>query len=397
MKTFEFRGYDAAGAPRKGLVEALDLKRARERLAADGILAERLAAAGSRSRMAAFGLSQRTLVYRELVALLRAGMPLAGALDLLIQAPEQSDIRGRLAAVRDAIKDGQSLAAALAGAGRSVTRHEAAVIEAGERTGALDAVLERVADTLEAQAGLRDRLVTALIYPALILTVAVGMAVGLLGFAMPRLGALLAEEAHLELPGLTRFMMSAGRVAVGAGLPLLALAAAGAALGRRAVRRDPERYAAWHGLLLRLPLVGPAFRQLAALRFARTVALLLHGGVPLVDALRLAGDATGNRWLAARMAVEADAVRHGSSLADAVRRVPAFAPLAGWIQMGETGGSLARLLDGAADRLEQRWDRFLARRMSLLEPALILAIGLFVLLIVLAVLLPITALNRQIA
>ncbi len=401
MNTFAYKGFDRAGRARAGLVEALDPKQARERLAADGILAEHLAPAGTAAggpgsrRPAALSLDQRALLYRELVALLQAGIPLVPAFGLLIQAPDFEDVRPRLASVRDALREGRSLAAALAGAGGGLHRHELAVIEAGERAGTLDTVLARLAGFLDLQAGVRDQIVTALIYPALIVLVALGIAAGLLGVALPRLGALFLDDPALPLPLLTRVVMGTGRAALVAGLPLLAAAAIALGIAAHRLRRDPARAAAWHGRLLRLPLAGPGWGLLAALRFARTLALLLNGGVPLVDGLRLAGEATGNLWIAARTAESADAVRHGSSLADAVRRLPPLDVLAGWVQVGETSGTLPALLESAADRLERRWQRFLARRLNALEPLLILGIGLFVLVVVLAILLPILTLNQR--
>jgi len=149
--------------------------------------------------------------------------------------------------------------------------------------------------------------------------------------------------------------------------------------------------------LFRLPVLGRGYLLLANLRCARTLAILLRGGVGLVDALPLAGRATGSAWIARLAAEEAEAVRHGSSLADAIRRIPPLAEvLPAWIQAGEASGALDRLLDTAGSAMQHRWDRFVTRTLSWLEPALIFAVGGFVLLVVLSVLLPIISLNRLI-
>lgn len=401
MQTFEYTGFDGSGRPQKGLVEALDIKRAREKLAGDGLLAENVVPAGESKRArflfrsSSFSVDERTVFYRELVALLRAGLPLVTALDVLIQSPDMGTTRPILAALRDKIKEGASLAAALADASRTVSSYEKAVITAGERAASLDTVMERLADFMDEQARLRDRFITALIYPAIIFLVAIAIAIGLLGFGIPRIGNLLMEDSHIALPLLTRCMIRFGSLFMQAGLPALALALTGTVLWWRTMARDPEKARNFNRRLFGLPLIGPGYAILVSLRFARTLALLINGGVSLIDGLPLAGKATGSRWVAAQVAAEADAVRHGRTLADMLRRIPPFGALSGWVQVGEASGALARMLDSAADRLQQQWDRFLTRRMNMLEPVLILIIGVFVLLVVLAVLLPILTLNQH--
>ena len=401
MQTFEYKGFDGAGRTCKGLIEALDIKQAREKLAGDGLFTENIVPAGELKstrfifRTTAFSVDERTMFYRELVALLHAGLPLVTALDVLILSPDMGATRPILAALRDKIKEGASLAVALADASRTVSSYEKAVIAAGERAASLDTVLERLADFLDEQARLRDRFVTALIYPAIIFVVAIAIAIGLLGFGIPRIGNLLTEDSHFTLPLLTRCMIGFGNLFMYAGLPVLALALAGGVLWWRTLARDPEKASDFNRRLFGLPLIGPGYAILVSLRFARTLALLINGGVSLIDSLPLAGKATGSCWVADRVAAEADAVRHGRTLADMLRRIPPFGSLPGWVQVGEASGALTRMLDSAADRLQQQWDRFLTRKMNMLEPVLILIIGVFVLLVVLAVLLPILTLNQH--
>lgn len=401
MQTFEYTGFDGAGRTRKGLIEALDIKQAREKLAGEGILTEKVMPAGKLKSTrfifhpASFSVDERTMFYRELVALLHAGLPLVAALDVLIQSPDMGATRPIMAALRDKIKEGASLATALAEASRTVSSYETAVIAAGERAASLDTVLERLANFLDEQARLRDRFVTALIYPAIIFLVAIAIAIGLLGFGIPHISNLLMEDSHITLPLLTRFMIRFGSLFMHVGLPMLALALVGTVLWWRSLARDPEKARNFNRRLFGWPLIGPGYAILVSLRFARTLALLINGGVSLIDGLPLAGKATGSRWIASQVATESEAVRHGRTLADMLRRIPQFGSLFGWVQVGEASGALARMLDSAADRLQQQWERFLTRRMNMLEPALILIIGIFVLLVVLAVLLPILTLNQH--
>jgi len=235
-----------------------------------------------------------------------------------------------------------------------------------------------------------------LIYPAILFVVAVGIAVGLLGFAVPRLGRLMMDQTHVAIPLLTRIMIQAGHLVAVWGIPILGLIVAALAyLGHR-IRRDPVRQREADRRCFQLPIVGRGYAILINLRFARTLSLLLRGGVPLIDSLVLAGQSTGSVWVSELVVKEAEAVRHGTSLAEALRRIPPFAAsLASWIQVGETGGSLDRMIENAAKRFQHQWDRYLTRRLTFLEPALIILIGGFVLLVVLSILLPIMALNRS--
>lgn len=400
MKTFEYRGFNRSQRVCKGLIEALDLKEAREKLAERGILAEKVGPVGQprarRFRLgdAEFAVPTRAMLYRETSALLRAGLPLTHALEVLIEAPELGESRTYLASIRDRIREGSPLAKALAGVSARVSPFEQAVIEVGEKSGALDEVLERLAGFLEEQVRLRERIQTALIYPAIVLVLAVVVATLMLGVMIPRVGQLL-QETNVPLPVLTRWMLAWGRWLVPVGVPLLILVAAAALAFRRQAARDPHWREEADRRLFGLPILGRGYTALVNLRFARTLALLLGGGVPLVEGVGLAGRATGSAWVG-RLAEEgAESIRHGGSLADAVRTIPPLsASLPGWIQAGEASGKLENLLQNAADRFQQQWDRLITRSISILEPLLILAVGGFVLAVALSILLPVLSLNR---
>jgi general secretion pathway protein F len=393
MKTFEYRGFDRDGRVRHGLIEALGPKDAREKLAADGILAERLLATGRRVQ---FPVELRATVYRELSALISAGMPLVKALDQLIQSPEKLELRTLLAGVRDRVREGASLAAALAEASDSVTPFERAIVQAAERSATVDVMLDRVASFLEEQQTLRERVQSALVYPAIVVTVGVCVAVLMLGLLVPRAKSLLAGSGA-PLPALTAGMIAIGQFFAQWGVVLLLGAAVAAVWMRRRWRQNEDVRLRWSRRVFRVPLWGPGYTLLVNVRFARTLAILLAGGVPLIEALALSGRATGNGWLAAQADEQAQTVRHGSSLSDAVRRIPPLAgTLPGWIQVGEAGGGLARLLEGAGQRYQDQWQRFVTRRLALLEPLLILVIGVFVLLVALSVLLPVLSLSQAV-
>lgn len=401
MGTFQYRGFRNSGRACAGLVEALDLKEAREKLAHQGILAERVDATGSRARIARRGRSgrgfdtdTRGMVYRELAALLGSGLPLEKGLDVLIDAPELGSSRGILAAVRDGIREGSSIAAAFAENSEEVRSFEEAVLQVGERVGTLDTILVDLADFLEEQQRIRETVQTALIYPAMVATLAIGIAIVALGVMVPSISGLL-QEARIPLPWITRVAMLTGKAVLWVGVPALLALGFAAAWFRRKWKRDRDWRAKADAFLFRIPAVRSGYASLVNFRFARTLSLLLNGGVSLVGGVELAGKATDSPWIEERVSREADDLRHGRSLADVIRRIPPLSiSLSGWIQAGEASGNLARLLGSAAERYRYRWERFMNRSLSVLGPALILVVGLFVLLVALAVLLPVLSLNQ---
>lgn len=400
MSTFAYKGFSHSGRPCRGLVEAWDRKEAREKLARQGILTERLSPAGEGAgrswlrRRQVFSVETRAMLYRELSALVHAGLPLEQSLDVLIGSPELGVNRSVVAAVRDRIREGAGFAHAIREASPRVSPLEEAVLEVGERTGALDAALDRLAGYLDEQQAMTERIATALLYPSLVLILALGIGLAVLGVMVPRVGRIL-EESALDLPGLTVAMLAASRFVGKALAPaVLILALAGTVVARR-VRGHPGAKEAWDRFRLRIPLAGQAYTALINLRFSRTLALLLRAGVPLTEGMTMAGRATGSAWTASRVAEQADLVRQGRSLADALRHIAALrGSLPGWIEAGEASGDLSGMLESAAVRYQQQWDRTVSRFLALLEPALVLIVGLFVLLVALSILLPLLSMNQ---
>jgi general secretion pathway protein F len=204
------------------------------------------------------------------------------------------------------------------------------------------------------------------------------------------------EEGALELPALTVAMLAASRFVGRALIPAALLSGLAGILAARRVRGNPMVEAWWDRVRLGLPLVGPAYAALVNLRFSRTLALLLRAGVPLTEGMDMAGRATGSVWTRTSVAEQADFVRQGRSLADAMRAIAPFrGSLPGWIEAGEASGDLAGMLESAAVRYQQQWDRTVSRFLALLEPALVLVVGVFVLLVALSILLPLLSMNQM--
>jgi general secretion pathway protein F len=373
------------------MVEALTVKNAREKLAAAGILAERLHPTGRRIR---FPVQHRSMVYRELSALLGAGLPLIRAFDNLLASPELESDHSLLAGIKDRLRDGLTLAAAIGESSASISAFETAIIEAAERSASVEVMLERLADFLDEQEQTREKVQTALLYPLIVLTVGVCVAILMLGLLLPRARTIMAA-GNAPMPALTQFMLGLGAQLARWGLLILAALAAAGGFVRHKLRTDSRWQVRWDQALFRVPMFGRGYAILVNLRFARTLAILLRGGVSVIEGSLLAGKATGSIWVNELVRREAETVRHGGTLADALRRVPPLArSMPGWVQTGEASGSLDRLLDSAGKRCQAQWDRFVTRSLSLLEPVLILVIGGFVLLVTISVLLPILSLTK---
>jgi len=401
MTTFEYKGFDSSGRAQSGLIEAADLKDARKRLATQGLLPETLQAVGGKSahRAAAppaFPSETRTMFYRELAALLGSGVALVPALDVIIQAPELDKARALLAAVRDRVREGRALSAAMTAVSRQVTSFEQSVMEVGERTGGMNEALDRLATFLEEQEKLREKLMTALLYPCIVVTLAVIIGGLVLVFMLPMVQRLFAET-HLKLPLLTQVMLVGGR-ALGGVLLLLAAGTVGAASWlRRRLRTDEALRIRMDQRLFSIPLIGGGWRDLTSLRFVRVLGLLLERGVGLIESVPMAGRASGSAWLAECARRETEAMGEGKPLVEVIRGIQPLHPsLAAWVQAGEAGGNLTGLLDNAAQRFQQSWDRLASRGMLLLEIGMTLVVGLFVTLIALAVLLPVLQMNKGI-
>jgi len=397
MTTFDFKGYDQTGKAVHGLIEAPDTKAARARLSARGVLPEQLRPAGSRGgrRATQFSMAYRGEFYRELNALLAADLPLVKALDVMINAPETGRYQSILARVRDRVREGASTAEALSECAR-ISDYERAALEAGEHSGSLAHVTLRLADYYEQRNRVREKIRTAMIYPLMLVSMCF-LLIWMMLYVLLNRYQVMWSEAGIDMPTLTRVVMAFGRISTVAG-PLLLVAGAFAVWTlRRRMRRDESARVRWHRRVFRLPLLRPQLVRLASLRFAGTLDLLLDGGLPLVEAFVLAGRATGNAWLARLTAEQADEIRHGSQVADAVRRIPPFAgALPGWVEAGEASGNLSGMLRNAARRLEEQYEQSVERSLRLLEPMIIVALGGFVFILALAILLPILSMQSAV-
>jgi len=394
MNTYQYKGYDASGAVQKGLIEALEPKSARQKLLSQGIQPESVSPVAGQvlrglSRKGGFSSDLRGVFYRELAALLHAGFPIVGAIELLMENPELHKVHPVLAELRDDLRSGRPLAATLRGLSERVSAFEEAVMDVGERTATLGLMLDRLADYLEEQTVVREKVVSALIYPSVVVAFLIPVVIFMLGWVVPGFIEILSESGQ-SLPFLTRAVQMVGVGVLYAGLPLLLTGFLVWIVSRRRMATDAGFALKVDRLWFRLPLIRTIYTQLVNMRFSRTLAILLEGGVSLVDSLTYAARATGSVWIDQSMIGSRQSVIDGRSLSESLRDIPPLSTvLPGWIQAGEASGSLGTLLEHASARFQRQWERSMSRLIALLEPILIIVVGVFVLLVMLAILLPV--------
>lgn len=399
MPAFRFEAVDADGATRQGLLEADSARAARTQLRAQQLIPLTVSAVdtgnaegtGRRLRRA-FDSVGLTVWTRQLAGLLGAGLPLERALSALADEGETAAQRELVAHLKSEVNGGASLAHALSQRPRDFDDVYRAVVAAGEQSGALAAVLARLADDLEERQSLKARLIGATLYPAIVSVIALVIVVFLVTYVVPQVAAVFTGSRR-ALPTLTLAMLAISAFLRNHGwiLLLMLVGASGALVWAWRHPRWRERIDA---MTLRMPLVGRLALGYSASRFAGTLALLAGAGVPILKALQAAAETLGNRALRQDAQQALAQVREGAPLAAALssgKRFPGL--LAMFARIGEQTGELPVMLERAARQLSQDVQRRAMALATLLEPLLIVVMGAFVLLIVLAVLLPIIQLN----
>ena len=399
MPSFRFEATDAAGRIEQGLIEADSARAARASLRARGLVPLALDGVAPGAERTAFyrgrrfSAGQLGLATRQLASLLAARLPLAQALAATIEQAEPRAVREVFSAVRSEVVAGHRLAQALGRFPREFPEVYRATVAAGEESGELARVMERLAGYLEESEALRGRLLAAFVYPAVVTVIAAAIVLFLMAYVVPQVVEVF-RQTRQALPWPTRALLGLSEFLRAAGL-WLGIAAVAAAFALRRWLQRPGPRAAWHAAALRLPLLGRIVRNVNAARFAATLATLTAAGVPLLRGLEAARATLGNLVLAGAAAQAIAAVREGSPLARALGATGAFPPvLVHLAASGEATGELAAMLERAGANLSREVERRVLLLSTLLEPLLVLAMGAVVLAIVLAVLLPIIEINQ---
>jgi general secretion pathway protein F len=396
MAVFRYQALDTQGRRSKGTLEADGPRQARAQLRARNLVPENVdlvretEKTGRQGR--AISPSVLALTTRQFAVLLEAGLTVEDALNLLIDQAEDERLSAVLTAVRAEVRGGQSLGRAMAGQPNAFDPLYRAIVEAGEHAGALPRVMDRLAGWLEGREALRQKWLAAMAYPVIVSVVALLMLIGLLTYVTPQVLQVFAHsKAVLPLP--TRILLGASNFLKLAWPFLLAGIAAFFWAMRRLLSQPAPRlriHAAW----LHLPVLGRLLRTTDTARFADTLAILAGAGVPLLTALSAAAGVLANDSLKLQATDAAARVREGMNLSRSLAQ-GGFSPvLTRLIASGEASGRLPEMLEKAARQQSDELDRRLSRLTSLLEPALILGMGVMVLSIVLAILLPIFEMNQ---
>lgn len=399
MTAFRYQAVNLEGKEIEGVVDAETSRHARSLLRTQGLLARSVEVAVSRAGQRAglptsrLGTTALMLLTRQWSTLLEAGIPIERALNALIEQHEDVRIRELLQAIRGELLAGHPLHRALAEFPRCFDSLYCALVAAGEQSGQLARVMLRLADNLEQRGALRQKLIQAMVYPALMVLVASAVILAMMMYVVPQVVSVF-HSGKQALPFLTQALIAVSgflRLA----WPFLFI---GLALifwfGQRAWRIESVRHA-WHLRLMRLPAIGKLLLALDSARLAQTLAILVGSGVPLLSALNAGAAVVWLLPLRDALLRATNEVREGMALSRALSQTGHFPPLlVHMVGSGESSGRLGEMLDKAARQQSDEVANRLTLAMSLLEPLLILGMGGVVLMIVLAILQPIIEINQ---
>jgi general secretion pathway protein F len=411
MPVFEYTGLTEAGKNVRGLRDAESSKTLRQLLRKDGVYvtesrpAEQGAVAGDQKTgmareidvAALFGMSgvssqDLAIATRQLATLIGAGIPLVEALTALVDQIEHPRLKRIMGVVKQKVNEGSSLAAALGENPKVFGDLYVNMIRAGESSGALDVVLIRLADFTEAQAQLRNKIIGAMLYPAIMVVVGVAIVGILFAVVIPKVTKIF-DDMNVTLPWTTRLLIFTSTI-VRDYWYLLLIGIPAVLYGFRRWVKTPKGTAFWDRTQLKVPVLGDLIRMLAISRFAKTLSTLLASGVPLLTAMDIVRNIVTNTLLSSVIDNARDAIREGESIAAPLKRSGQFPPLVyHMIAIGERSGQLEEMLSNVARSYEAQVEMRIGALTSLLEPVMIVLMGGGVAFIVFSILMPIMQLN----
>ncbi len=402
MGAFEYTALDNRGKQQRGVLEGDAPRQIRQLLRERGLTPLDVQEVSGRKRGGIPRLSlernkvsvtELALFTRQLATLVKAGLPLESALQATSQQTDNARTERVALGIRSRILEGHTLADALSDFPQVFPEIYRATVAAGEQSGHLDGVLERLADYVENQQVMRQKVQLALLYPIILTFVAVGVIVVLLAKVVPDVVGVF-DSIDAELPALTRGLIATSDFLSNYGLILLVILII-AGFGWRLALRQPHIRRAYDIWLLSLPVIGRLVLGINTGRFTRTLSILVNSGVPVLDALQICTQVVSNMPMRTAVSETAQRVREGSTIHDALAKHKLFPAITlHLIANGEASGDLGGMLERAAVHQEREVETLVGALMGLFEPLLILVMGGVVLLIVLAILLPIFELNQ---
>lgn len=408
MAAFSYKALDVKGKLVKGILEGDSERQVRSQLRAEQLkpveVISTTAKAQKESRRLGVGQLFKTrisnadlsLITRQLATLIQSGMPLDEALTASAQQARKPKIKTLILQVRARVLEGHSLAYGLGDFPQVFNEMYCAMVKAGEQAGFLGTVLEQLADYTENSQYTQQKLKMAMIYPLILLLVAVAIVTLLMIFVVPELVGLF-NHTKAELPGITKVLIALSAFIQESGVWVL-LATVVAVIAIKQFLKKPSRRFRWHALVLRIPVIGEFYRSADSARFASTLSILVSSGVPLLDALRIAGAVLINLKLRNASGEVAVSVQEGMSLNKAMREAEVFPPMmVHMVASGESSGELEAMLARCAKNQERELEMTLGGMMAIMEPLMVVIMAALVGAIVVAILLPIIQMNNLVA
>ncbi|XOZ34182.1 type II secretion system inner membrane protein GspF [Halomonadaceae bacterium KBTZ08] len=399
MAAFEFKALDARGKQKKGVLEADSSRAVRQQLRERGWAPLEVSPTRERQQDTGFSVgrglstSDLALVTRQLATLIQSGIPVEQALSAIANQSEKPRIKSMMLAVRAKVLEGHTLAGSLAEFPSAFPHLYRATVAAGEHAGHMDLVLNRLADYTEARQQSRQKVQLAAIYPVILIFVAIAIVIFLLTYVVPDIIDVFKRSGQ-ELPALTKGLLVVSNFLVEWGWLLLLLFIV-AGISFRLALRSPSFRLKVHRQLLHIPFICRMTRGMNAARFASTVSILSSSGVPLVEAMRIAGEVLSNEYLKQRIREATQSVSEGGSLKNALENTGYFPPMMiHMIGSGEASGELDQMLERTATHQENDLQSKIAALVGLFEPLMLLVMGGVVLIIVLGIMLPIMNMNQ---
>ena len=399
MAAYDYVALDNNGRKKKGVLEADSSRQIRQLLRDKGWMPLEVDESSAKQQQQRSWFSPRisvadlALITRQLATLVQGALPLEESLNTVAQQTEKPVIRSMLLAVRARVLEGHSLAKSLAEFPRAFSHLYCATVAAGEQSGYLDKVLNRLADYTESSAESRQKMKLAILYPVILLLLSLLIVSGLMVYVVPDIVDVFVDTGQ-ELPVLTRGLIALSDFLRSFGILLLLLVLAGGIAFRVALSKPALRLRFDHRLLS-FPLLGKVSRGVNTARFASTLSILTSSAVPLVDALKISGEVLSNQWLKHKVREVTQQVTEGGSLHASLQQAGYFPPMMiHLIASGESSGELDQMLERVAQNQEREIQNFIALMLGLFEPFMLLFMGGCVLLIVLAILLPILNINQ---
>ena len=401
MGAFEYTAVDAAGKERKGVLEGETARQVRQLLREKNLFPLDVAEVKEKADDGHFSISfgggisaaDLAMFTRQLATLVNAALPLETALKAVAEQTEHPKIQSIVLSVRSRVMEGHTFADGLKDFPKAFPELYIATVAAGEQSGHLDTVLERLADYTEARQELRQKVQQAMIYPAVLIVLAFGIVTLMLVYVVPKVVGVFTDSGR-ELPAMTRVLIGVSEFLQSYGLLLgIILVIAGFAFNRMLQYPEPRR--AFDKALLKIPLVGRLVRGFNTARFTRTFSILTGAGVPVLDCLRISSEVIVNTPMKIAVEEASNRVREGAPIGASLAKSGYFPPICvHLIASGESSGQLENMLGRAAHNQEREMDGLIATMLGILEPAVIVGMGIIVTFIVLSILLPIFQLNE---